>query len=81
MKMKVSDMARALCGVAKRNLTMNNQERQLLKDAASRLISQDAEIRGLNEKLMQATQTTIQEAVTEGKPDEDFWNDDWPLKS
>jgi hypothetical protein len=79
--MKASDMARALCGLAKRNLTMNSQERQLLKDAASRLVSQDAEIRGLNEKLMQATQTTIQEAVTEGKPDEDFWNDDWPLKS
>lgn len=79
--MKASNMARALCGLAKRNLTMNSQERQLLKDAASRIVSQDAEIRGLNEKLMQATQTTIQEAVTEGKPDEDFWNDDWPLKS
>lgn len=77
--MKVSDMAHALCGLAKRNLTMNSQERQLLKDAASRLVSQDAEIRGLNGKLMQAMQTAIPEAITEGKPDEDFWNDDWPL--
>ncbi len=86
--MKSSDISKALNGLAK-NVYLNHQEKQLLKDAAKRITDQSAEIEALRSTLDRVSQTELDmtdpfeepvEAVAPGTAAEDFWDDGWPIE-
>lgn len=77
--MRSDDMVRALYGLAAHGLWVNHQERELVKSAAKRIAEQDLEIIALKDKLT-AAEGIKKPAVTLGVPDDDFWEDWWPVK-
>ncbi|MBR2800324.1 MAG: hypothetical protein IKE04_05555 [Oscillospiraceae bacterium] len=74
--MKNVDMVRALNDFAKRGLFVNFRERELVKEAATRIREMDARLAEL-EAQQQITMPIPASGAQEPEP---FWDDMWPMK-